>query len=58
MQLYSTVVQVGACLVDKTDKIVGFGYNGFPLNIDDEHPRVSWSKKEKQKSGEWILCLI
>lgn len=52
MQLYSTVVQVGACLVDKTDKIVGLGYNGFPLNIDDEHPRVSWSKKEKQKSGE------
>ena len=35
------------------DKIVAFGYNGFPLNIDDEDPRVSWDKKEKQKSGEW-----
>lgn len=31
--------QVGACIVNKDNKIVGIGYNGFPKHIsDDEFP--------------------
>lgn len=31
--------QVGACIVDKDNKIVGIGYNGFPIGCpDDELP--------------------
>ncbi len=31
--------QVGACIVDKNKKIVGIGYNGFPIGCsDDELP--------------------
>jgi len=31
--------QVGACLVDENNKIVGIGYNGFPIGCsDDELP--------------------
>ncbi len=28
--------QVGACIVDKENKIVGTGYNGFPIGCSDE----------------------
>ncbi|XP_073954593.1 deoxycytidylate deaminase isoform X2 [Choristoneura fumiferana] len=28
--------QVGACVVNKENKIVGIGYNGMPLGCDDE----------------------
>lgn len=28
--------QVGACIVNKDNKIVGIGYNGFPKNISDD----------------------
>lgn len=28
--------QVGACIVDSNNKIVGTGYNGFPKNINDD----------------------
>jgi hypothetical protein len=36
--------------------IVGFGYNGFPLNIDDKDPKVNWdNKEEKQKVGELLV---
>ena len=28
--------QVGACIVDKNHKIVGVGYNGFPIGCSDE----------------------
>ena len=48
--------KVGACLVDKNNVIVGFGYNGFPLNIDDKDPKVNWNKEEKQKVGEHNNC--
>ena len=35
--------QVGACIVDKYNKIVGIGYNGFPIGCsDDEFP---WEKE-------------
>jgi len=28
--------QVGACIVNRKNRIVGIGYNGFPVGIDDE----------------------
>lgn len=28
--------QVGACIVDKNNKIVGIGYNGLPRGLDDD----------------------
>ncbi len=28
--------QVGACIVNQKNRIVGIGYNGFPMGIDDE----------------------
>ncbi|MBU4689741.1 dCMP deaminase family protein [Mycoplasma zalophidermidis] len=34
--------QVGACIIDKDRKIVGLGYNGMPLGIDDAFP---WDRK-------------
>ena len=34
--------QVGACIVDRNNKIVGIGYNGMPLNCDDE--LLPWGK--------------
>jgi dCMP deaminase len=38
--------QVGACIVNKEKKIVGIGYNGFPIGCeDDEFP---W-----EREGEW-----
>ena len=39
--------KVGACIVNQEKKIVGIGYNGFPIGInDDEFP---WGK-----SGEYV----
>lgn len=28
--------QVGACIVDQRNRIVGIGYNGFPIGCDDD----------------------
>jgi dCMP deaminase len=37
--------QVGACIVDQDKKIVGIGYNGFPIGCsDDEFP---WGRDAK-----------
>jgi dCMP deaminase len=35
--------QVGACIVDPTNKIVGIGYNGMPINCDDD--LLPWGKE-------------
>lgn len=35
--------QVGACLVSKDKKIVGVGYNGFPIGISDDS--FPWTKE-------------
>ncbi len=29
--------QVGACIVNDKKRIVGIGYNGFPIGLDDDH---------------------
>ena len=39
--------QVGACIVNKSNKIVGIGYNGFPIGCSDD--TLPW-----QRSGEWL----
>lgn len=38
------VTQVGACIVNEENKIVGVGYNGFPIGCDDD--RFPWTKDE------------
>lgn len=35
--------QVGACIVDEHNKIVGIGYNGFPIGCSDNH--LPWDRK-------------
>jgi len=35
--------QVGACIVDENNKIVGIGYNGFPIGCSDKD--LPWAKK-------------
>lgn len=34
--------QVGACIVNQYNKIVGIGYNGFPIGCDDD--ALPWDK--------------
>ena len=35
--------QVGACIVDQNNKIVGIGYNGFPRGCNDDD--LPWARK-------------
>lgn len=35
--------QVGACIVNEKQKIVGIGYNGFPIGCSDEE--LPWARK-------------
>ena len=35
--------QVGACIVNEYNKIIGIGYNGFPTGINDDD--LSWSRE-------------
>ena len=35
--------QVGACIVNSQNKIVGAGYNGLPIGCDDDH--FPWAKQ-------------
>jgi dCMP deaminase len=35
--------QVGACIVNSQNKIVGAGYNGLPMGCDDDH--FPWAKE-------------
>jgi dCMP deaminase len=39
--------QVGACIVNDKKRIVGIGYNGFPIGVEDDY--FPWDK-----NGEWI----
>ncbi len=40
--------QVGACIVDKHDKIVGIGYNGFPIGCSDDV--LPWEKESDDRN--------
>ena len=35
--------QVGACIINESKKIVGVGYNGFPIGCDDD--KLSWNRE-------------
>jgi dCMP deaminase len=37
--------QVGACIVNQYNKIVGIGYNGFPIGCDDDS--LPWDKSSE-----------
>jgi len=37
--------QVGACIVDANNKIVGIGYNGFPRGCNDDE--LPWAREAK-----------
>ncbi|MDD2394641.1 MULTISPECIES: dCMP deaminase family protein [Sphaerochaeta] len=39
--------QVGACIVNADHKIVGVGYNGFPIGVNDDE--VPW-----EREGDWL----
>jgi len=39
--------QVGACIVNKKKRIIGIGYNGFPIGVDDD--KFPWTN-----DGEWL----
>jgi dCMP deaminase len=39
--------QVGACIVNENKKIVGIGYNGFPIGCEDEE--FPW-----EREGDWL----
>ncbi len=38
--------QVGACVVNQDKRIIGIGYNGFPMGCDDAV--FPWGKEDKQ----------
>ena len=42
--------QVGACIVNKDNKVVGIGYNGFPLHVSDDDPGMTWGKDSDDPS--------
>ena len=40
--------QVGACIVDQNNKIVGIGYNGFPIGCSDDE--LPWEGKADEEN--------
>lgn len=44
MRSKDPATQVGACIVNQKKRIVGIGYNGFPIGIDDDD--FPWDKNE------------
>lgn len=46
--------QVGACIVDKDNKVVSIGYNGMPRYCDDE--QLSWNKNDDLDSKYLYVC--
>lgn len=50
------VSQVGACIVNKENKIVGTGYNGMPIGCsDDEFP---WCKNDRALESKHFYGLF
>jgi dCMP deaminase len=43
MRSKDPTTQVGACIVNEQNRIVGVGYNGFPSGISDD--ALPWAKK-------------
>lgn len=40
--------QVGACIVDKDNKVVGIGYNGFPIGCSDDN--LPWERQAENNN--------
>lgn len=47
INLYKILFQVGACIVNQENKIVGIGYNGMPNGCDDD--LLPWSRSADNK---------
>lgn len=46
--------KVGACIVDKDNKVVSIGYNGMPRGVDES--QISWNKGEGLDSKYLYVC--
>lgn len=46
--------QVGACIVDKDNKVVSIGYNGMPRGVDDNE--IPWGHGEGLDSKYLYVC--
>lgn len=46
--------KVGACIVDKDNKVVSIGYNGMPRGLDEE--QLSWNRGEDLDSKYLYVC--
>ena len=46
--------QVGACIVDPSNKVVSIGYNGMPRGVDDD--KIPWGHGEGLESKYLYVC--
>ena len=46
--------QVGACVVDRNNKVVSIGYNGMPRGVDDD--RIPWGHGQGIESKYLYVC--
>ncbi|CAL1526836.1 unnamed protein product, partial [Lymnaea stagnalis] len=44
--------QVGACIVNQDNKVVGIGYNGMPIGCNDDN--MPWNKAEDDSRDKWL----
>ena len=51
MRSKDPTTQVGACIVNKKQRIVGIGYNGFPYGVEDD--QYNWDKSEDWLDSEY-----
>ena len=51
MRSKDPVTQVGACIVNDRRRIIGIGYNGFPIGVDDD--TFPWDKKESWLNSKY-----
>ena len=42
-------IQVGACIVNEENRIVGIGYNGMPNGCNDDE--MNWERDKKKLYG-------
>ena len=45
--------QVGACIIDEDKKIIGIGYNGFPIGSSDDN--MPWDKAIVQSGIKKVI---
>ncbi|MCK5612758.1 dCMP deaminase family protein [Candidatus Pacearchaeota archaeon] len=42
--------KVGACIVDKNNRVVSHGYNGFPIGVDDSYEYLADREQKLQRT--------